>query len=112
MGYKLYHDDCFKILKDIPDDSIDLILTDPPYGTIRGIDAGAEKYRRGYRACLWDISLDNKKLFPELSRILRPNGRCLLFGQETFSSSLIADAIPSLPFNYRAIWKKTVRGIL
>jgi 16S rRNA G966 N2-methylase RsmD len=30
---KLYNDDCLKVLPTIPDKSIDLILTDPPYGT-------------------------------------------------------------------------------
>ena len=110
MSCELYRDDCLKIMKVIPDDSIDLILTDPPYGTIRGLNKNADKYNRGYRACDWDTAFDTKILFPELSRILRPNGRCLLFGQEPFSSSLIADAIPSLPFNYRAIWKKNSPG--
>jgi DNA modification methylase len=36
---KLFNDDCLKVLPTIPDKSIDLILTDPPYGTT---------------ACKWD----------------------------------------------------------
>ena len=28
---KIYHDDCYKLIKEIPDNSIDLIVTDPPY---------------------------------------------------------------------------------
>ena len=30
--FKLLHGDCLEFLKDIPDKSVDLILTDPPYG--------------------------------------------------------------------------------
>jgi len=29
----LYNDDCFNVLKTLPDESVDLVLTDPPYGT-------------------------------------------------------------------------------
>jgi site-specific DNA-methyltransferase (adenine-specific) len=29
---KIYNDDCLNILKQLPDKSIDLLLTDPPYG--------------------------------------------------------------------------------
>lgn len=32
MINQIIHGDCFDVLKDIPDNSIDLILTDPPYG--------------------------------------------------------------------------------
>lgn len=30
---KLYKGDCLELMKDIPDGSVDLVLTDPPYGT-------------------------------------------------------------------------------
>ena len=32
MAYKLFNDDCLNILGDIPENSVDFILTDPPYG--------------------------------------------------------------------------------
>ena len=31
MSYKLYNGDCLEIMKDIPDETIDLVLIDPPY---------------------------------------------------------------------------------
>jgi DNA modification methylase len=35
---ELLHGDCLELMKDIPDGSVDLVLTDPPYGTMKGID--------------------------------------------------------------------------
>src|SRR5699024_5548031 len=36
----------------------------------------------------------------------RKNGKLVLFSQEPYTSRLITEAIPNLPFNYRAIWEK------
>ena len=33
MDVKLYNDDCLNVLKDIGDNSIDLVVSDPPYKT-------------------------------------------------------------------------------
>ena len=33
MTNKLLHGDCLELMKDIPDGSVDAIITDPPYGT-------------------------------------------------------------------------------
>lgn len=41
---KLYNGDCLEIMKNIPDDSIDLILCDLPYGTIKGLQPS--KYKK------------------------------------------------------------------
>ena len=98
--------DCLEVMKDIPDGSIDLILTDPPYGVMKGIDKSRASKDFGYRSHDWDIKIDTEKLFPELSRILRPNGRAVLFAQEPYTSELVIGAIPSLPFSYKAVWKK------
>ena len=92
--------DCLELMKDIPDGSIDLVLTDPPYGTMKGID---DKHD-------WDVVIPTDKMFAELSRVLRPNGKAILFAQEPYTSRLIASTIPSLPFAYRAVWYKNVSG--
>lgn len=99
MTYQLIQGDCIDHLKTIPDGSVDLVLCDPPYGTIQGLNG-----------VTWDIPLDNSVVFPELARVLRQNGRAILFGQEPFTSKLITEAIPSLPFAYRAIWRKDKAG--
>ena len=98
--------DCLEGLKEIPDGSVDLVLCDPPYGTMKGIDKSKAAKDIGYKSHDWDEKIDTDELFPELSRVLRPNGRCVLFAQEPYTSELITKALPSLPFSYRAVWKK------
>lgn len=36
MDFELYRGDCLDVMKDIPDGSVDMVLTDPPYGTVNG----------------------------------------------------------------------------
>ena len=96
--------DCLELMKQIPDRSIDLVVTDPPYGTM-DTDGG-----RKIGICGWDKQIPTAPMFAELSRILRPNGKLVLFSQEPYTSRLITSAVPSLPFSYRAIWKKDSFG--
>ena len=103
---QLFHGDCLELMKDIPDGSIDMILCDPPYGVMKGIDKSKAAKDIGYKSHDWDTKIDTEKLLPELGRILRPNGICVLFAQEPYTSELVTSAIPSLPFSYRAVWKK------
>lgn len=86
---KLYNDDCFNIFPSIPNGSIDLILTDPPYGTT---------------ACKWDSILPLDKMWKELNRIIKPNGAIVLFGSEPFSSALRMSNINN--YKYDWIWVK------
>lgn len=106
----LWHGDCLELMKDIPDGSVDLVLTDPPYGTIRGIEKSRASKDCGYRACDWDVVIPTDKMFEELSRVLRPNGKAILFAQEPYTSTLVKSAIPSLQFIYRAVWYKNTAG--
>lgn len=109
-GVTLWHGDCLELMKDIPDGSVDLVLTDPPYGTIKGIEKSRASKDCGYRACDWDEIIPTDQMFAELSRVLRPNGKAILFSQEPYTSRLITSAIPSLPFAYRAMWYKNTAG--
>ena len=81
--------DCLELLKDIPDGSIDLILTDPPYGTTK---------------CKWDSVIDFDLMWEQLKRIIKPNGAIVLFGSEPFSSALRMSNIKW--FRYDWIWDK------
>lgn len=96
----LYNGDCLELMKNIPDGSVDLVLTDPPYGTMKGID---DKHD-------WDTALNTKIMFDEISRVLRRNGKCVLFCQEPYTSHLIANVPPSMLFCYRGIWLKNCSG--
>ena len=98
--------DCLELMKDIPDGSVDLVLTDPPYGTMKGaaLDGWENKTTE------WDTAIDPLKIFEQISRVLRPNGKAVLFSQEPYTSRLITSSIPSLPFAYRAMWYKNVHA--
>ena len=102
--------DCLELMKKIPDGSVDLVLTDPPYGTMNGQGSSPAAKDLGLDNCDWDVKLPTDQMFLEISRILRPNGKCVLFSQEPYTSELITNAIPSLPFSYRAIWLKNTTG--
>lgn len=96
----LLHGDCLELMKTIESGSVDLILTDPPYGTIN-TDGGRKMNING-----WDNILDYDLMWSEINRVLRKNGKCILFSQEPFTSDLIKSAIPNVPFSMRAIWLK------
>ena len=89
-GYlKLLQGDCLKLLPTIPDGSIDMILTDPPYGTT---------------ACKWDTVIDFEKMWEQLKRITKDNGAICLFGSEPFSSHLRLSNLKM--FKHDWIWHK------
>ena len=95
----LYNGDCLEIMKSIPDGSVDLILTDPPYGTIKDADLGKHDTS-------WDSVIDGDKMWFEINRVLRVNGCCVLFAQEPFTSELIRNGHNNVPFSYRMMWLK------
>lgn len=81
--YLLINDDCFSTLKNIPDNSIDLILTDPPYN-IAQYSTGNMKF--DWRSEInndlaeWDLTeLKPQDLIDEFKRILKPNGNIFIF---------------------------------
>ena len=86
---KLYKGDCLEIMKEIPNGSIDAIITDPPYGTT---------------ACKWDSVIDFDLMWEQLNRIIKPNGAIVLFGSEPFSSALRMSNIKN--YKYDWIWQK------
>ena len=98
--------DCLELMKDIPEGSVDLVLTDPPYGTMKG--AALDGWKN--QTTQWDKAIDPVKIFEQISRVLRQNGKAVLFSQEPYTSRLITSAIPSLPFAYRAMWYKNVHA--
>lgn len=105
---ELYNGDCLELMKNIPDGSVDLVLTDPPYGTVKGMPI--DGWRRKEDCAEWDLTIDTEAMFAEISRVLRQNGKAVLFSQEPYTSRLITSAIPSLPFAYRAMLYKNVHA--
>ena len=87
---QLFNDDCLKVLPTIPDNSIDFILTDPPYGTTQ---------------CKWDSIIPFEPMWKELKRVAKDNSAIALFGSEPFSSALRLSNLDW--FKYDLIWLKT-----
>lgn len=86
---KLYHGDCLIEMNKIADKSVDLILTDPPYGTT---------------ACKWDSIIPFDKMWEQLNRIIKDNGAIVLFGSEPFSSALRMSNVKN--YRYDWVWDK------
>ena len=96
-GFWLMQGDCLERMKEIPSGSVDAIICDPPYGTVRG--AGLDGW--GGEKTDWDIKLNTADMLAECNRILRPNGALVLFAQDPYTSELITGAHGNLPFSYR-----------
>ena len=106
---ELYNGDCLIESDKIENGTVDLILTDLPYGTMEG-QSKTGIYHNGQEKHEWDSIIDTDKIMEVANRILRKNGKMILFAQEPFTRELINKAIPNLPFNYRAIWLKDTLG--
>ena len=100
---ELYKGDCLIESDKIENGSVDLILTDLPYGTVKDI----KNVNHGMSGkCEWDVVIDTDKIMQIANRILRKNGKMVLFAQQPFTTELINKAISNLPFNYSMIWEK------
>ena len=90
---KLYNGDCLEVMKELPNNSIDFICCDPPYGTTN---------------IKWDEMLDFKKMWKEYTRIIKPKGVISIFGSQPFSAQLICSKLDW--FRYELIWNKNKCG--
>ena len=88
---QLIKGECIEQMKLIPTDSIDAIITDPPYGTT---------------ACKWDSVIPFEPMWEQLNRIIKPNGAIVLFGSEPFSSALRMSNIKN--YKYDWVWEKNI----
>ena len=102
MKYDIKQGDCLELMKDIPDGSIDMILCDLPYGTMKG--ASLDGWTN--QTTEWDEVINTEKLFAEYERILRMNGVAVLFSQEPYTSHLRTFESENFNFLYPMIWKK------
>ena len=94
--------DCLERMKEIPDGSVDMILTDPPYGTVKGAKLDGWKGSKTD----WDVCIEHKEMLSECNRVLRTNGALLLFSQDPYTAKLMTDTHGNLPFGYRLTWLK------
>lgn len=109
--YNIYNQDCFEKLKDIPDNSIDLILTDPPYNISQystgNIHFPNRKSLNNDLAEWDDIKLEPSKLLADFKRILKPTGNIFIFT----SYNLLGEWYKSFDSEFETfqymIWHKT-----
>lgn len=76
-------------MKDIPEKSVDLVLTDPPYGTT---------------ACKWDTVIPFEPMWENIKRVVKDNAAVCLFGNNPFTANLIMSN-PSM-FKHDWYWNK------
>jgi site-specific DNA-methyltransferase (adenine-specific) len=100
---ELYKGDCLIESDKIESGSVDLILTDLPYGTVKDI----KNVNHGMSGkCEWDEVIDTNEIYKIANRILRKNGKMVLFAQQPFTNELINKQIANIPFCYSMIWEK------
>jgi len=74
----LMQGDCLERMKEIPDGSVDMVLTDPPYGTT---------------ACKWDSVIPLELMWEQLKRVIKPNGAIVMTASQPFTSLLVMSNI-------------------
>lgn len=87
---KVVEGDCLKIMKNIPDKSIDMILCDLPYGTTQN---------------KWDSVIPLDKLWAQYNRIIKDNGAIVLTSNGIFTAQLILSQ-PKI-YKYKWVWEKS-----
>ena len=102
----LFNEDCLETLKRIEDNTIDLCLTDLPYGILTNKkEADYQNENRNF--CDWDFEIDYDKVLPQLKRVMKKDGNILFFAKSPFTFRLYEQMIKhGFTFRYNWIWKK------
>lgn len=90
MLNKILHGDCLERLKELPDNSVDSVVTDPPYGLSKEPDItevltkwmAGEPYdhnHKGFMGKEWDSFVPHPDIWKEVFRVLKPGGHALVF---------------------------------
>lgn len=86
MGdFGIIHGDCLDAMRLIPSQSVDAVITDPPYGTTN---------------CKWDAVIPFEPMWKQLQRVVKPSAAIVLFASQPFTSALVM----SNPAMYRHEW--------
>ena len=89
-NYTLLLGDCLERMKEIPDNSVDLVLVDLPYGTTQNT---------------WDSVIDLGDMWEQLNRICKNTAAKLMFAQTPFDKVLGCSNLKELKYEW--IWEKT-----
>jgi site-specific DNA-methyltransferase (adenine-specific) len=103
----LFNNDCLKVLPTIPDNSIDLVLTDPPYGM--NYQSGRRKIK--HNKITNDNSIDWLYFsLKEFNRVLKENSHCYIFCSIHYLTKFIDYAKESFKLKDILIWEKNNHG--
>ena len=83
--------DCLELMKEIPDGSVDMILTDLPYGITD---------------CAFDVRIPFEPMWEHFKRVTKKNAAIVLFSQMPFGAELIMSNRKM--FKYEWIWEKSL----
>lgn len=86
-----YKGDCLELMQSIPDNSVDMILCDLPYGTT---------------ACKWDSIIPFEPLWEQYKRIAKDNAAIVLTASQPFTTRLIMSNFDM--YKYSLIWRKNI----
>lgn len=86
---ELWQGDCLELMNNIPNNHIDGIITDLPYGST---------------SCSWDNIIPFDKMWESIKRIIKPDAPIILFGSQPFTSNLIMSNVNW--FREELIWLK------
>lgn len=85
----MLYGDCLDILPSLADNSVDLVLADPPYGVTRNE---------------WDCEIDLQRLWPQLLRVAKPNAAIVLCAAPPFDKKLAVSNLRH--YRYDWVWEK------
>ena len=99
--------DCLEYLKQIPDDFVDLVVTDPPYNVSQrnDINFNGRKIRKNFGE--WDYGFDPLPVLKELKRVLKPNGQIYVFCATNQIPLYMSTFQKDWQFRNLIVWYKT-----
>lgn len=116
MKFELYHGDCLEVMKEFSDNSVDSIVTDPPYGLSKQPDM-AEVLRhwldgddyihkgRGFMGKEWDSFVPGPSVWKECFRVLKPGGHMVaFFGTRTYDLGVLAIRLAGFEIRDQIAW--------
>jgi DNA modification methylase len=117
-GIKIYNGNCLKVIKDIPDKLVDLVLTDPPYNIdFSSYNSLTDKNGRRFHhteTLNWDLKNNSDMkvisavLFKDFDRILKESGSIIIFGSQEWAYYYYEPAIENnFDLKCQLIWLKS-----
>jgi len=91
MINQIFNEDCLETMKRMKDNSVDLILTDPPYNTTQN---------------KWDKKFNLVAWWTEINRIKKENSAVIVFSAQPFTTDLIVSNRSA--FRYSLVWDKVL----